>query len=304
MKHKIRFSIFLFLSVAFYIGSLFFLFNQLKIFSSIAIMLAFFVSFHFLYLDLYNQPKKYFIWIMIILTIGEIPLLWHGNRGMIGGIILFNFSIYLLGNSLHSETKWTNKFSGLSYFRVGGYLFTMTLTLAYSLTSLWIYNRFPFDCSQLSEASNGVIDTLTKPLKLWRDEANKIKTDTSNFFKTTFNDAVNIWENINIESTDSLSTTLVNKIKVRKQDIITKTIEENSKLNMGICDYTLKKINEKLASPEFQFSVIIFMVFLIYPFLRILTQAMSVVAYIVFQILYRCKVYHLEKITKEVDVIW
>ncbi|HCB52128.1 TPA: hypothetical protein DEP21_06265 [Patescibacteria group bacterium] len=75
MKHKIRFSIFLFLSVAFYIGSLFFLFNQLKIFSSIAIMLAFFVSFHFLYLDLYNQPKKYFIWIMIILTIGEIPLL-------------------------------------------------------------------------------------------------------------------------------------------------------------------------------------------------------------------------------------
>ncbi|HCB52126.1 TPA: hypothetical protein DEP21_06255 [Patescibacteria group bacterium] len=72
---------------------------------------------------------------------------------------------------------------------------------------------------------------------------------------------------------------------------------------MGICDYTLKKINEKLASPEFQFSVIIFMVFLIYPFLRILTQAMSVVAYIVFQILYRCKVYHLEKITKEVDVI-
>lgn len=154
----------------------------------------------------------------------------------------------------------------------------MGMTIAYTVTSLGIYNKFPFDCNQLSNASNGIIDTLTKPLKLGREEADKLKESTKAFFNTTtINDAVNIGQTIQIESTVPQTTSFIDNIKLRKQELITKTITENKALNQGICDYTLNIINQKLTSAGFQLSVILSIIVLIYPFLRIVVQAMSII---------------------------
>jgi hypothetical protein len=96
---------------------------------------------------------------------------------------------------------------------------------------------------------------------------------------------------------------LVNTITSRKENLITKTIKENEKLNNTICDYTIKVINEKLQSPTIQYPVIILIILLIYPFLRIIIWLLSLVSLLIFELLYLFKIYRKHKETKDVERI-
>ena len=73
-------------------------------------------------------------------------------------------------------------------------MFTVFITIAYSLFIVGYYEKFPFTCQSLSEASNSVIDYVTKPLKLGIDEAKEIKENTESFFSSKLSDVVSVSE--------------------------------------------------------------------------------------------------------------
>ena len=88
--HKRRFLTFLIISSVIYGRAMYLLFIEFNILQSILYILLFFVSFHFLYIDLYKQSTKYLTRTMVILTIIEILFLGHGNLEICGGIIIIN----------------------------------------------------------------------------------------------------------------------------------------------------------------------------------------------------------------------
>lgn len=63
-------------------------------------------------------------------------------------------------------------------------MFTVFVTIAYSCFIVGYYEKFPFSCEYLSEASNSVIDTFTTPFKVGIEEVKNIKDATQNFFAT------------------------------------------------------------------------------------------------------------------------
>lgn len=71
---------------------------------------------------------------------------------------------------------------------MGGYIFTVFVTIGYSFFVLGYFNKFPFTCDDLSQASNSVIDFVAKPFKIGMDEAKDIKNSTMLFFKSDVQD--------------------------------------------------------------------------------------------------------------------
>jgi hypothetical protein len=72
----------------------------------------------------------------------------------------------MLAKALQGESHDKISFDGRGYFTVGGYMFTVFITIAYSLVVMGMYDVFPFSCTDLSRMSQQVIDVATKPLKL------------------------------------------------------------------------------------------------------------------------------------------
>jgi len=79
---------------------------------------------------------------------------------------------------LQDESHNKIRFSSWGYFNVGGYIFTVFITVGYSLFVLGYYDKFPFTCENLSSASNSVIDFVAKPFKFGMEEAKTIKANT------------------------------------------------------------------------------------------------------------------------------
>lgn len=215
--------------------------------------------------------------------------------------IWFHAMIGLLVNNLYRQTEWSTGFDGFSYFSVGWYLFTMALSLVYSTVIVNFFSQFPMNCQELSDQSDKIITTITKPFKVSREKTQEITEKTKSVLWSTFWDLFEASKDIEISTKKEDS--IINKAKLRKEKIITQTIVENEKLNNTICDYTLQIINEKLKSPTIHYPVIILILFLIYPFLRIIVWIISFLWLLLFELLYLSKLYTKHKETKEVERI-
>lgn len=303
IKQKIRFLIRGSLSIASYWLAITFLFHNNDLILSLIAVFVFFISFHFFYIEIYKFHRKYLlIWFILGIIITGIILtpsttaMWIANIG-------FHITIGLLTYNLYRQTEWKIWFDWFSYFSSGGYLFTMALALVYSTIIVNFFSEFPMNCEELSEQSNGIIATITKPFKLSREKTQELTTSTKTFFSSTVKDLSINAKSIEISSPNKWNK-LVNIITTRKDNLITKTLQENEKLNKTICDYTLKAINEKLQSPTIQYPVIILIILLIYPFLRIIIRILSLIGFAIFELLYITKLYTKQKETREVERIW
>ena len=174
-------------------------------------------------------------------------------------------------------------FDGLSYFSSGGYLFTMALSLVYSTIIVNFFSQFPMSCEELNEESDKVIAVIAKPFKMSREKTQEVTESAKTVFSSTFKDISTKAEDINISSNNK-ENKLVKKFASRKENLVTKTLQENEKLNNTICDYTLKTINDKLQSPTIQYPVIILILFLIYPFLRLVVRVISFIGLALFEL--------------------
>jgi len=302
IKQKIRFIFRGSISLASYWTAIVFLFNTHELLPSLTAVFAFFIAFHFFYIEIYKFKRRYLLaslvlWILItwIIMNPQTMAMWIAN-------IWFHFTIWLLAYNLYRKAEWSIWFDWLSYFSVWWYLFTMVLSLVYSTIIVNFFSEFPMSCEQLNQKSENVITTILKPFKISREKTQEITNSTKTFFSSTFNDISIKTKDIEITSKND-ENKLVNKLTTRKENLITKTIQENEKLNNTICDYTLNLINEKLQSPTIQYPVIALILLLIYPFLRIVVFALSFVWLALFELLYICKLYTKHKETREVERI-
>ena len=290
--------IFLLLSLAAYALMFFRLMGSFLVFESMLYVMVFFIFFHFLYLEIRKLPIKY-LWIgMILLTVLEGLFIGYSHLLLVAAILSINIGIVMLASYLQDESHNKIRFSSRWYFNVGGYIFTVCITIGYSFFVLGYFNKFPFTCSDLSQASNSVIDFVSKPFRLGMDEAKDIKNSTMLFFDSQVKDL----SAINIQNTTK-ETTFMDKISEYKKNFIDQALHDNSAVNMWICDYVLNAINTIYENPWFKTSVIVLMFLLLYSFVRIVFWVMTGIAFLIFKILLRSNIYRIKTVLTEVEDI-
>ena len=97
---------------------------------------------------------------------------------------------------------------------------------------------------------------------------------------------------------------LIKKINTFKANTIDQIISDKSEYSEWVCDLLLDEINTILANDWVKWSVILLSYFLLYWFIRIAIFVMSWVAFVLFKILYRSKVYKISETTKKVYEIY
>lgn len=288
--------VFLVLSIAAYALIFFRLLGSFLVFESMIYVMVFFIFFHFLYLEIRKIPIKY-LWIgMIILTWLEGLFIGYTHLLLVAAMLSINIGIVMLASYLQDESHNKIRFSSWWYFNVGWYIFTVFITIGYSCFVLWYFNKFPFTCADLSQASNSVIDFVAKPFKLGMDEAKDIKDNTMLFFNSDVQDL----KAIKIQKLGK-ETTFIDKLWEYKKNFIDQALHDNTTVNRWICDYVLNAINTIYENPGFKTSVIVLMFLLLYGFVRIVFWVMTGIAFLIFKILLWSHVYHIKTVLKEVD---
>ncbi|NOZ44046.1 MAG: hypothetical protein GXP45_02715 [bacterium] len=130
---KIRMFVMLLVTLVAYGATIYLLFFQESILSSLIALFIFFVFFHFAYLELHEHPVRKILMIVGGFTLLELLLLGFHTWQVPSSVLLFNIAVVLLANRLHSGHQERRKFSAWGYFTVGGYFFTMLMTITYSL---------------------------------------------------------------------------------------------------------------------------------------------------------------------------
>ena len=177
-------------------------------------------------------------------------------------------------------------------------MFTVFITLGYSFFVLGYYTKFPFTCQDLSDASSRVIHVFTNPVTKGME---KIKTDTNTLFATKIKDIATVGQDISLQTQQSSYSLMIQKFNTFKRNLIDQTLQDNSTVNMGICDYLLIQVNTIYENPTFKASVILLMFLIFYGFIRILFRLMTGIAFVIFKILFACKVYRIKIVLKEVE---
>jgi len=177
-------------------------------------------------------------------------------------------------------------------------MFTVFITIGYSLFVLGYYTKFPFTCQDLSDSSSRAITMFTRPVTSGME---KIKTDTNALFNTKVQDIAVIGENISLQTQASTYSKIIKNLNTYKKNFIDQTFKDNTTVNMGICDYLLGQMNKIYENPAFKASVILLMFLIFYGFIRIIVRVMTGLALILFKILLACKAYRIKKVVKEVE---
>ncbi len=298
--HSPKAWIFLLLTLIAY-GLIFFkLFWQFFALESMLYVMLFFVCFHFLYLEIRKLPIKYLAILMLAITIIQGFFIGYTNYLLIASLLSINIGIVYLARLLQWSSYDKIKRDTLSYLTTWGYMFTVFITLGYSFFVLGYYTKFPFTCQDLSDASNRVINIFTRPVT---NGVEKFKTDTSAFFTTKVKDIAIAGQDISIQTQPSQYSTMIQKFNTFKKNLIDQTLKDNTTINMGICDYLLGQVNIIYDNPTFKATVILLMFLIFYGFIRIVFRVMTGIAFVIFKILFACKVYHIKTVLKEVEDI-
>lgn len=306
-KYKIRAYIFFFLVCVSYFFAVFYLFWNHDIFSSIISIFFLFIFAHFSAIDYRELKIKYVIYFMLFLVIIDlvffIVFARDINIWIILSLLVLTSSLWVLFYSLQS-----NGFNSVSYFLRGGYIFTLFVTIAYSLTFIWIFRYFPFTCEWLKDASNKLIEFVEKPIVA---PFKKIKTLSWNKDNAS-SDKVNKqmeevllwfqWVEISAKP-NTIFNPMVVKINERKEDTIDELLADQKSYSLDVCNILLKEINEKYMLKELGLSAVMLTYFLLFGFVRLAIFIMSFIWFLMFKLLYWLWVYKIEKMYIKVEEI-
>lgn len=268
--------------------------------TSLLFVLAFFVCFHLFYIPISKISIRYLAGALLILSIVEWVSIWRSHYLIGAGICVINAGIWTLAYHLQDETQNKIKFNSRSYFNIGWYIFTVFITIGYSLLLLWFYPKFPRSCQDLSNASNRVVDAFTQPVT---NGAKKITINTQNFRNTRVSDIISAGKTVSLQTTKTSQSPLIQTINTWKKNLIDQALQDNNTVSMGICDYLLTAVNKIYDKPAFLTSIVILLFLLLYGFVRIVFYVMSFLWFIIFQILKLMGVYKKIRIMKEVTEI-
>lgn len=300
-KISIRCFIFIILTFWSYALSILYLFGLHDILGSITFVFLTFIFFHFLFIDIKDMNLRYFILLLACLCVLGIPLFIICSRELnariILSLILFNGAIGMLFYSLEMVD-----FNSIWYFTRWWYIFTLCISIMYSVAFVWMFQSFPFTCQGLDDASGKLFEFVEKPFVMIKnrntekvESPNKLEENVSTFINNISETQISGWESEN---------KLVNKINEFKENTIDQILSDKSEYSEWVCDLLLDEINSILANDWVKWSVILLSYFLLYWFIRIAIFVMSGVAFVIFKILYRCKVYKISETTKKVYEIY
>ena len=160
-KISIRCLIFIILTFWSYILSMLYLFWLHDILWSITFIFLTFIFFHFLFIDIENMNLWYFILLLVCLCVLEIPLFmicWRElNIWIILSLLVFNGTIWALFYSLKMVD-----FNSIWYFTRWWYIFTLFISIMYSVAFVWMFQSFPFTCQWLNDASSKLFEFFDK----------------------------------------------------------------------------------------------------------------------------------------------
>ena len=302
-KITIRGLIFMILTFWSYVLSIIYLFWLHDILWSITFIFLTFIFFHFLFIDLKNMNLWHFILILACLCAIEIPLFFilkrEINARIILSLLMLNWAIWALFYSIEMIN-----FNSIGYFTRWWYIFTLCISIMYSIAFVGMFQSFPFTCQWLDDASSKLFEFVEKPFVMIKNRKAE-KTDNPNSFERNVSNLISNINDVDISSSEwSSENPIINKINEFKAGTIDQILADKSEYSEWVCDLLLDEINSILANDWVKWSVILLSYFLLYWFIRIAIFVMSWVAFILFKILYRCKVYKIAETTKKVDEIY
>lgn len=268
--------------------------------TSLLFVLLFFVAFHLFYIQISKVSLRYLAGALFFLSIVEWLALWRSNYLLGASVLVINAWIWMLAYYLQGETREKIRFSSWAYFNVGGYIFTVFVTIWYSLLLLGFYDKFPLTCQDLSNASDSVVNFFTRPVT---DGAKKITASTTSFWNTKVSDVFNIGNTVSLSTNTATNKSLIQQINTWKKNLIDQALADNSTVSMGICDYVLTQVNKIYNNPAFLTSVVFLLFILLYSFVRIVFWVMTWLAFVIFKVLWRCGLYRVTKVIEEVERI-
>lgn len=299
-KITIRCLIFMILTFGSYVLSIIYLFWLHDILWSITFIFLTFIFFHFLFIDLKNMNIRHFILILACLCAIEIPLFFilkrEINARIILSLLMLNWAIWALFYSIEMIN-----FNSIGYFTRWWYIFTLCISIMYSIAFVGMFQSFPFTCQWLNDASSKLFEFVEKPFAMIKNRKSE-KTDNPNSFEKNVSNLISNINDVDISSSEwNSENPIINKINEFKAGTIDQILADKSEYSEWVCDLLLNEINTILANDWVKRSVILLSYLLLYWFIRIAIFVMSWVAFIIFKILYRCKAYKLVKKTKIVN---
>jgi hypothetical protein len=300
LKHKssIRCIIFSIIVCTAYILSIMYLYWYHDILWSITCIMVLFIFFHFLFIDIKWLNIRHGITTilsLIFFTIWVCLFLWWDiNIWIIFSIIFYNISIVALFFSL-----WYTNFNSISYFTAWWFIFTVFVTITYSFALIGMFQKFPFTCQWLNDASNKLYQVVEAPFTIFKKDKN---VDNEYISEQKVAEMVNNFQEIELVWWSENKIT--NKFNQFKSNIVEEIMNDTSEYSDGVCDLLLSKINHKFEDNSIKWSLILLSYLLLYWFIRIAFFIMTGIAFIIFKILYWCKVYKISGTTKKVDEIY
>ena len=267
-KSTIRCIIFAILTFGSYALSILYLFWLHDILWSITFVFLTFIFFHFLFIDIDNVNLRYFILILAGLCIIEIPLFFilkrEINIRIILSLLMLNGAIWALFYSL----KMIN-FNSIGYFTRWWYIFTLCISIMYSIAFVGMFQSFPFTCQWLDEASGKLFEFVEKPFVMIKNR-NSDKSETQNKLEENVSNLINNINDVDISSSEwSTENPIINKINSFKKDTIDQILADKTEYAEWMCDLLLNEINTILANDGVKRSVILLSYLLLYWFIRI-----------------------------------
>ncbi len=305
LTHKIspRLIVFAILTSISYILSIIYLFEIHDLLWSITCVFITFILFHFLFIDIKKIKQKYFILLLITIILLEICLWliiwWINNIRIVLALISFNWAIWALYFSLEMLD-----FSSISYFTRWWFIFTMFISITYSIAVVWIFQEFPFTCQWLNDASNKLYEFIEAPFSIFKNKSLQDDKFWKDKKHSIYSIITNIWDLKLSSKINNKSNPIIERFNKFKFQTIDQIMADQSEYNDWVCDLLLNEINTILENNGIKISVILLSYFLLYWFIRIAIFIMSGIAFIIFKILYWCKVYKIEKVTINVDEIF
>ena len=81
-------------------------------------------------------------------------------------IFLYHAAIFILLYNIIDAVQNRERMSTWEIIHIGGYMFTVFVTLSYATLVLAEYPEFPFTCEGLYDNSDRIVDTVTYPFEV------------------------------------------------------------------------------------------------------------------------------------------
>lgn len=309
-KWKIRFIIFLILTIVSYLFCTISLFFGNWFFIPAISFILLFIFIYFLALDCYKIKFSKILFIIIsaflIETIIFTIFQWF-SWYLLLELFLFHATILSLILFLTRYLKKRTNFSAFSYFTEWWFLVTTLLTVFFCVLMMWKYTQIPFTCDEIESFPDKIVETTVNPIKnfrnkiIWFFSDEKVEENTLpkiQWLKHINNPLEKSEELASADNVEQFFTNIRGYIKNQTQ-----SIDMKNQISKVTCEYTISILQKIQESEWIQIAAIVLAYFLLVWIFKILLRIISFIWFCLFILLRLCRVYTYEKTTVEKEMI-